>query len=112
MTIGSIARPGDMALNPPAKGDTPEKVRGAAQQFESLLIGQLLKTSREAGQSGWLGTESDDAGQIGVEMAEQQFARMLSAGGGLGMAKMIAQGLNQSSNPAPSAKSTPPESGG
>lgn len=111
MTIGSIASPSDTSLPLPTKADTPEKIEGAAKQFESLLIGQLLKTSREAGQSGWLGTDSDDAGQIGMEMAEQQFARLLAAGGGLGMAKLIAQGLTKSSSPAPSATPTPPGSG-
>ena len=66
------------------------KVRTTAQQFEALLIGQLLKTSREAGSSGWLGTgDNDEAGQIGVEMGEQEFARMLAAGGGLGLSKTI-----------------------
>ena len=38
----------------------PENVREAAQQFESLLIAQLLKTARESGSGGgWLGTGDD-----------------------------------------------------
>ena len=77
------------------KRDDPEKIKTAAQQFEALLIGQLLKTSRGGGDSGWLGTGDDEAGQIGMEMAEQEFARMMAASGGLGMAKMIAKGLEQ-----------------
>jgi flagellar protein FlgJ len=73
--------------------DSPAKIHEAAQQFESLLIGQLLKTSREAGGGGWLGTDDDDAGATGMEMAEQQFAKMLAANGGLGLSKMIEAGL-------------------
>ena len=73
--------------------DSPEKMHDAAQQFESLLIGQLLKTSREAGGSGWLGTDQDDAGATAMEMAEQQFAKMLASNGGLGLTRTIETGL-------------------
>ncbi|HUA58005.1 MAG TPA: hypothetical protein VML19_04575 [Verrucomicrobiae bacterium] len=73
--------------------DSPAKIHDAAQQFESLLIGQLLKTSREAGGGGWLGTDEDDAGATGMEMAEQQFAKMLASNGGLGISKTIEAGL-------------------
>ena len=57
--------------------DTPAKIKDAAEQFEGLLIAQLLKTSREAGSSGWMGTGDDQAGQIGMEMAEQSLARSM-----------------------------------
>jgi peptidoglycan hydrolase FlgJ len=74
--------------------DTPAKIHQAAQQFESLLIGQLLKTSREAsGGGGWLGTDDDDAGATGMEIAEQEFAKMLASNGGLGLSKTIEAGL-------------------
>jgi flagellar protein FlgJ len=78
------------------------KVHEAAQQFESLLIGQMLKSAREAGGgSGWLGAGDDDqSGAIGVEMAEQQFANMLAANGGLGLARMVADGLKTSDSSA------------
>jgi Rod binding domain-containing protein len=80
----------------PTASAPPDKIRTTAQQFEALLIGELLKTSREAGTSGWLGTgDNDDAGQIGVEVGEQQFARMLAASGGLGMAKTIEASMRQ-----------------
>jgi flagellar protein FlgJ len=84
--------------------DNPAKIHDAAQQFESLLIGQLLKTSREADGGGWLGTDEDDAGQAGVEMGEQQFANMLAAAGGLGMAKLIEAGLKTESAQVEAAK--------
>jgi len=73
--------------------DSPTKIHDAAQQFESLLIGQLLKTSREAGGGGWLGTDDGDAGATSMEIAEQQLAKMLAANGGLGMSKTIEAGL-------------------
>lgn len=97
--IGNIASSA-LSLVPgatPPNRDNPAKIHDAAQQFESLLIGQLLKTSREAGGTGWLGTDDEDAGQSGVEMGEQQFANMLAASGGLGLASMIEAGLKSQS---------------
>ncbi|MEO8592028.1 MAG: hypothetical protein ABI759_01790 [Candidatus Solibacter sp.] len=82
----------------PALGKTndPDKIHKTAQQFEALLIGELLKTSREAGSSGWLGTgDEDEAGQIGVEVGEQEFARMLATSGGLGLSKSIEAGMRK-----------------
>lgn len=79
-----------------AKADSPAKIRDAAQQFEALMIAQLLKSSH--GESGWLGTGEDQAGVIGIDMAEQEFARMLTAAGGLGISKMIVAGLESASD--------------
>ena len=73
---------------------TPEKTLQAAEQFESLLIAQMLRTMRESG-TGWLGTGEDSAGSAGIEMAEQQFATLLASRGGLGLALMVAAGLQQ-----------------
>lgn len=83
-------------LAAPVKPPDVTKIHNTAQQFEALLIGQLLKTSREAGSSGWLGTGDDDqAGQIAMEVGEQEFARMLASGGGLGLSKTIEDGMRQ-----------------
>ena len=71
--------------------DSPGKVQGAAQQFESLLLSQILRTERESG-NGWLGS-ADDAGDCAMEFAEQQFASIMAQQGGLGLAKLIAAGL-------------------
>lgn len=75
------------------KHDNPAKIHEAAQQFESLLIGQLLKTSHEAGGSGWLGTDDDEAGQTGIGFGEEQFSRMIASSGGLGLSSLIESGL-------------------
>ena len=77
----------------PPKAENPAKIHEAAQQFESLLIGELLKTAHEAGGSGWLGTDDDDAGQTGIGFGEEQFSRMIASSGGLGLAPLIESGL-------------------
>ena len=67
----------------------PSKLHDAAQQFEALLIGEMMKTVRAAGSDGWLGSGDDNATESALDMAEEQFARALAAGGGLGLSKVI-----------------------
>jgi len=80
-----------------AKGkDSPEKIKGAAQQFEALMIGEMLKTARESSSGGWLGTgEEDQAGQNAVDLAEQQLASVMAKNGGFGLTKTITQELER-----------------
>ena len=80
------------------KTDTPEKVAGAAKQFEALMIGQMLKTAREASGGGWLGNEEDQDDQTGsmmMELAEQGLSQAMAAHGGLGIAKMVTAHLGR-----------------
>jgi Rod binding domain-containing protein len=64
----------------------------AAQDFEALLIGQMLHSIREE-RSGWLGTGDDDASATAFGFGEDQLAKALTRAGGLGMSKIIAAGL-------------------
>ncbi|MFN7993814.1 MAG: hypothetical protein U0Q18_09450 [Bryobacteraceae bacterium] len=74
--------------------DTPERIEDAARQFESLLIGQMMKSMRESDSAGWLGTgEEDKANDSAMEIAEQQFAQAMANSGGLGLARLISSGL-------------------
>ena len=76
------------------KPDDPARVREAAQQFEALLLGQMLRSRRESGK-GWLGSGEDPSGDCATEYAEQQFAAVLAKQGGLGLADLIAAGLTR-----------------
>jgi Rod binding domain-containing protein len=80
---------------PAKKSDSPERIHSAAQQFESLMIAQMLKSIREGGDS-WLGTGDDAAGSTAIEMAEEELAKSLSLHGGLGLARMVEAGLTKS----------------
>lgn len=77
--------------------DDPEKIHQAAQQFESLLIAQILKTAHEESE-GWLGTGEDQTASSAMAIAEEQFAQALSLRGGLGLAALIERGLTKSTN--------------
>jgi len=76
----------------PAAPASPEKIRDAARQFEALLIGQMLKSMQNA-EGGWLGTGDDEAGSSAMEYAQEMFAQSLSSNGGLGLARLVADGL-------------------
>jgi Rod binding domain-containing protein len=88
-----------------ATRDTPEAIAKAATQFEALLIGEVMKSAREADGSGWGDTDEEEAGSTLMEVSEQQMAQALAASGGLGLAKMISAGLSRT---AGSAASAPP----
>ena len=88
--------------------DDPAKVRDAAQQFEALLLGQILRTERESG-NGWLGPGGDSASDCATDYAEQQFATLLARQGGLGLASLISAGL-QSAQAAATGSRSPAQS--
>jgi peptidoglycan hydrolase FlgJ len=80
--------------------NSPEKIKDAAQQFEALMIGQMLKVSRGAGSSGWLGTGEDETGQISMDLAEQQLAVTMAKQGGFGLTKTIVRDLERGAGPS------------
>jgi flagellar protein FlgJ len=67
-------------------------MKDTAQQFEALLISQMLKSARESNSSG--GGGEDKTGDSMLDMAEQQLSQVLAAGGGLGLAKLVIQGIS------------------
>lgn len=80
----------------PSGGPDPGKILDAAMQFEALLIAQMLKSARESGGGGWLGGGEDQAGASMTEIAEEQVAALMASSGGLGLARMLADGLSAS----------------
>lgn len=75
----------------------PSKLHEAAQQFESLMINEMMKSVKESSSGGWMGSEegSDSAGESAMEMAQTQFAAALAKSGGLGLARMIEKTVSQ-----------------
>jgi Rod binding domain-containing protein len=74
--------------------DSPAKIHDAAQQFEGLLLAQILGSVHQG--SGWLGS-SDDSSGAATGFAEQQLAGMIAQKGGLGLSDMISTGLQRES---------------
>ena len=97
LTVAAVTAAGRADQAPARAADDPARVRDAARQFEALLVGQILRSMRESG-AGWLGTGEDAAGECATDFAEQQFAQALCARGGLGLADLIASGLDGASS--------------
>lgn len=76
---------------------SPEKLHTIAQQFEALLIGEMLKTTREAAKESSGEEDSDAGGDSAMDMAQTQFAQSLAMQGGLGLSHLIETGLAQDS---------------
>ncbi len=76
--------------------DTPEKITEVVQQFESLLIEQLLRSMRTTESGSWMGAE-DKSSESLIEYAEQEFSRVISNNGGLGLMKLLTDGLSKES---------------
>jgi Rod binding domain-containing protein len=95
--MGDIAIPSTVSQSAiPAhtrKPDTPAKIHDAAQQFEALLIGQILQSANQSG--GWLGSGGDSASSCANGFAQEQLASMMAKSGGFGLAALITQGLER-----------------
>jgi flagellar protein FlgJ len=104
--------------NPTASADPKRiaKIHDAAQQFEALMITQMMKTVRETNSDGWLSDGGETGEDSTMSMAEAQFAQAMASRGGLGLAKMIVKAMTPSSassastgslNSPPSGSATP-----
>lgn len=71
------------------------KIHEAAQQFEALMIGEMLKSVRESSSDGWLGSGDSDASDSALGMAEGQLSTAIANGGGIGLASMIERSVTR-----------------
>jgi len=72
----------------------PTNAAEAAQQFEALLIAQMLESAHESSKGGVLDS-GDSEGDTMFGFATQQFSQVLASNGGLGLSKLILKELNQ-----------------
>lgn len=78
--------------------DTPARIHKSASDFEALLLGQMLKSARQASGGGLTGDGDEDENEANstmLELGEQQFAQALASSGGFGIAKMVEAGLKK-----------------
>ncbi|HUA86036.1 MAG TPA: rod-binding protein [Bryobacteraceae bacterium] len=75
----------------PTPEPKPKTAEGAAKQFESLLLGEMLRSVRESTSDD--DDEDDNTKQTMLDLADQQFAKVMANNGGVGMATMIVKGL-------------------
>jgi Rod binding domain-containing protein len=71
------------------------KIAVAAQQFEALMIGEIMKAAHGDNSDDELGTGDDSGGETAMGMAETQFAQAIASRGGFGLARVIEQSMRQ-----------------
>jgi flagellar protein FlgJ len=86
----SLSTPASVLLDT-ATAIKPSNIQDAAKQFEALMIGQMLRSVREAVQD----EGSDSSGATMMDLADQHFSQLLANHGGLGLAQMIVKDLSK-----------------
>ncbi len=64
------------------------KLTDAAQQFEAMMLQQMLKPMKE-GEDSWGGEESDSGSDTLSSFGTEAFAKAISERGGFGIAKQV-----------------------
>ena len=92
ITVSSgLFEPAPPAASPAAAN--PSKIHEAAQQFEALLLAEMLRSAHPSG--GWLGGGEDGASDTAGGFAEEQLAVMMARQGGIGLARLVSDGLER-----------------
>ena len=79
---------------PPSADGMPRNIKQAAEAFEALFLGNLLKAAREARDGAAFG-EGDQASGSMMDMAEEFLAQEITKGGGCGLARMVMEQMEQ-----------------
>ena len=90
-SISQVVMSGIVSLTSGTIPKDTAKIKDSSQQFEALLIGQILH-SAHSGDSGWLGSD-DSSDSCATDFAEEQMANTIAQNGGFGLAKMIQKEL-------------------
>ena len=84
MTVGGLLR--TVAAKVP--DDKMKKIAGASEQFESLMISQLLE---------FVTQPEGEGSASALDMGKQQMAQAIAAIGGFGLKRMIVESMNRGS---------------
>jgi flagellar protein FlgJ len=79
--------------NPAASAQQHAKLVDAAQQFEAMLLQEMLKPMQSK-EGSWGGDDADKSGGDGDTLSSygtEAVARAIAKGGGLGIAKQVVQ---------------------
>lgn len=88
-----------------AQSGGDEALEAVAREFEAMLIGQMLKQMREASLGD--GLFDNEQSKMYLEMQDQEFAKAMSQGDGIGLREVLMQQLSQQSQPQAAALHDP-----
>ena len=94
-SIGSLTVSSTPDSQPSGAQSHAGKLHTAAQQFEALMIGEMLKAAHSDDSDDPLGGSEDSGGDSTMEMAQSQLSSALAAHGGFGLAAMIEKAMSR-----------------
>jgi len=108
-SIGSLQAPATQAAGAPTKAPpTDPAVLKAAKDFESIFVRQMLKSLEKTTSAG-AGAKASPGQSTYGSMIVDTLSESISAGGGLGLADVIAKSM-MASHPTPGAATAAPGS--
>ena len=101
MIVGQLAKLQADCQSASCADSRSAKLHTAAQQFEALMIGEMLKAAHSDDSDDPLSGSEDSGGDSAMQMAESQLSSALAAQGGFGLATMIENAMSRT---APSSQ--------
>ena len=74
-----------------------EDLATSAQQFEALILAQILKSAQTTGDMATVDGERDQSSSTMLDMAQECFAQAIAARGGLGIGRMVQESMKRES---------------
>jgi flagellar protein FlgJ len=87
------------ALKQGARKDDPEALKAVAQQFESMFLGLIMKSMRDATDVLASDLESSYQTKFYRDMSDQQTSLSMSQNGGFGLADVLYEQISKAKNP-------------
>ncbi|MDY0057725.1 MAG: flagellar assembly peptidoglycan hydrolase FlgJ [Methyloversatilis sp.] len=81
-----------------ARDNSPEALKAAAKQFEAMFLQVVIKSMREASHGDEL--FGGQEGKMYQDMLDQQWAQVMTEGGGTGLARVLERQLSANANSA------------
>jgi flagellar protein FlgJ len=109
-SLASIANlPSATGVTPAATTGQTAQIQKVAQQFEALMLRQMLASARQA--SGKDALFSSQAQSTFSEMADARFADLATKTNAIGLARMIAKQLSATTTSTATTTTTTPQGG-
>ncbi|MCC7155322.1 MAG: hypothetical protein IT161_12170 [Bryobacterales bacterium] len=97
----TVSGGGITALDWQTTASPKSDVKKAAQEFEALLLTQILQGMKSSLGEGLLGSSDSESGSQMIQLGQEMIAHSLSQSGGVGLAKLVQQGLTKTAASAP-----------
>ena len=97
---GLSSLPAQLSLTTSEGRTEDQKIKESAKQFEAILINELLKSAQPE-DGGLFGAGEDETSSATLDMATSQLSQAMANSGGLGISKLVMEGLQRKASAQP-----------